>query len=165
LAFDTTVRGNTQHLTDDFTHGQVPFQPHKSGQAEFAIDGTPDLSGDTNGRALPFGHPDSLDSFPIRQPEQIPASAIGRVENPFDFGESDRQTLPQRLGEVRNGTKIGGVVPIHRLIDLQRAKLGLVSTEGRLKVGKFHPYNSLRHLSRIAPKPRPTPEEHCRNIA
>ena len=75
--------------------------------------------------------------FPSREPQQVAARSVGRIEVALDGRQAQRvlacKLRPQRLGQIGDAIKFGDPAPVNRIVDLLRAKLRLVRAKHHAK--------------------------------
>ena len=156
LASRPLIDGHAQHLAGDFPRREVSLQSQQRGEAEPAIHRAADLGGDAHGGSFAFRHPHGLHRFPVREPEQVAARSVGGIEGAFDLRQSQRvlarELRSERLGQIGDAFELGDPAPVHGVIDLLRAELGLARAEQRFEVAR-PPYRQERRRRDYARSP------------
>src|SRR2546426_2436402 len=94
-----------EHLPDDLSRREVPYQTQQARETETAVHRAAYLAGDAESSATYFGHVNGLNGPAVLEREDVTDRAIARDDLLPDFGVSDQ--VPVREEHAKGFVEIG----------------------------------------------------------
>jgi hypothetical protein len=127
---------DAKNLSHDFPSGQIPLQAHLRSKAKLAVYRAAHLRRDADRVPALFGHQHRFDSSSVGQLQQVPPSAIRRIEPRHCFGQTEFELFLESAAEGRwKGTDACDAIYlalVKGLVNLPRTISRLLGSESLL---------------------------------